>query len=54
MLRSKVAFRIRQKHNRQMKSKSTKLSIAKLCTISHRESFKQEIDIALVQWEKKR
>ena len=41
MLRSKVAFRIRQKHNRQ----------AKLSTISHRESFEQEMDSALAQWE---
>ena len=39
MLRSKVAFRIRQKHNRQGTSKPTKLNTAKLSTISHRESF---------------
>ena len=37
MLRSKVAFRIRQKHNRQGTSKPTKLNIAKLSTTSHRE-----------------
>ncbi|KAK2171071.1 hypothetical protein NP493_1105g00008 [Ridgeia piscesae] len=39
MLRSKVAFRIRQKHNRQGSSKPTKLNTAKLSTISHRESL---------------
>ena len=54
MLRSTVAFIIRQKHNRQRTSKSTILSIAKLSTISHRESFEQEMDSVLVQWEKKR
>ena len=44
MLRSKVAFRIRQKHNRQGTSKPTKLKTAKLSTISHRESLEQEMD----------
>ena len=39
MLRSKVAFRIRQKHNRQGTSKPTKLNTAKLSTTSHKESF---------------
>ena len=39
MLRSKVAFRIRQKHNRQGTSKPIKLNTAKQSTISHRESF---------------
>ena len=39
MLRSKVAFRIRQKHNRQGKSKPTKPNTAKLSTISHRQRF---------------
>ena len=39
MLRSKLAFRIRQKHNRQGTSKPTKLNTANLSTISHRESF---------------
>ena len=53
MLRSKVAFRIRQKHNRQGASKPTKLNTAKLSTISHRESFEQEMDSALAQWEEK-
>ncbi|KAK2160595.1 hypothetical protein NP493_1637g00009 [Ridgeia piscesae] len=53
MLRSKVAFRIQQKHNRQGTSKSTKLNTAKLSTISHRESFEQEMDSALAQWEEK-
>ena len=53
MLRSKVAFRIRQKHNRQGTSKPTKLNIAKLSTTSHRESFGQEMDSALAQWEEK-
>ena len=52
MLRSKVAFRIRQKHNRQGTSTLTKLNIAKLSTTSHRESFEQEMDSALAQWEK--
>ena len=37
MLRSNVAFKIRQKHNRQGKGKATKLNTAKLITISHRE-----------------
>ena len=53
MLRSKVAFRIRQKHNRQGTNKPTKLNTAKLSTISHRESFEQEMDSALAQWEEK-
>ena len=53
MLRSKVAFRIRQKHKRQGTSKPTKLNTAKLNTISHRESFEQEMDSALAQWEEK-
>ena len=52
MLRSKVAFRIRQKHNRQGTNKPTKLNTAKLSTISHRESFEQEMDSALAHWEK--
>ena len=51
MLRSKVAFRIRQKHNRQGTSKPTKLNIAKLSTTSHREGFEQEKNSALAQWE---
>ena len=41
MMRSNVAFRIRQKHNRQGTSQPTKLNTAKLSTISHRESFEQ-------------
>ena len=53
MLMSKVAFRTRQKHNRQGTSKPTKLNTAKLNTISHRESFEQEMDSALTQWEEK-
>ena len=53
MLRSKVASRIRQKHSRQGTSKPTKLITAKLCTTSHRESFEQEMDSALAQWEEK-
>ena len=53
MLRSKVAFRIRQKHNWQWTSKPTKLNITKLSTISHRESFEQEMDSAVAQWEEK-
>ena len=39
MLRSKVAFRIRQKHNWQRISKPTKLNTAKSNTISHMQSF---------------
>ena len=53
LLRLKVAFRIRQKHNRQGTNKPTKLKTAKLSTISHRESFEQEMDSALAQWEEK-
>ena len=53
MLRSNVAFRIRQKHNRQGRSKPTKLNTAKLSTISHWESVEQEMDSALAQWEEK-
>ena len=53
ILRSKVAFRIRQKHNRQGTSKPTKLNTAKLSTTSHRESFEQEMDSAVAQWEEK-
>ena len=53
MVRSKVAFIIRQKHNRQGTSKPTKLNTAKLCTISHRGIFYQEMDSALAQWEEK-
>ena len=47
MLMSKVAFRIRQKHNRQATSKPTKLNSAKLSTTIHRESLDQEMDSAL-------
>ena len=53
MLRSKVSFRIRQKHYRQGTRKPTKLNTAKLSTISHKESFEQEIDSALAQWKEK-
>ena len=53
MLRSKVAFRIRQKHNRQGKSKPTKRNTAKLSTPSHMESFEQEMDSAVAEWEEK-
>ena len=53
MLRSKEAFRIQQKHNRQGTIKPTKLNTAKLSTISHRESIEQEMDSALAQWEEK-
>ena len=53
MLRSKVVFRMRQKHNRLVTSKPTKPNIAKLSKISHRESFEQEMDRALAQWEEK-
>ena len=48
-----MAFRIRQKHNRQGTSKPTKLNTAKLSTISQREIFGQEMDSALAQWEEK-
>ena len=53
MLRSKVAFRIRQKHNRQGTSKPTKLNTSKLSSTSRRESFDKKMDSALPQWEKK-
>ena len=53
MLRSKLAFRIRQKNNMQGTSNPIKLKIAKLSTINHRESFVQEMDSALAQWEEK-
>ena len=43
MLRSKVAFRIRHKHNRQGTSKTAKLNTAKLSTISRRECFEQDM-----------
>ena len=48
-----MAFRIRQKHNKQETSKPTKLNTAKLRTISHRKMFEQEMDSALAQWEEK-
>ena len=47
MLRSKVAFRLRQKHNRQGTIKPTKLNTAKLSTISQWESLEQEMDSTL-------
>ena len=53
MLRSNVAFRVRQLHNRQGTSKPTKLILAKLSTANHRESFEQKMDSALAQWEEK-
>ena len=53
MLRSKVAFKIRQKHKRQGTSKPTKLNTATLSTISHSEIVEQEMDSALAQWEEK-
>ena len=51
MLRSNVAFRTRQKHNRQGTTKPIKLNTATISTTSHRESFEQVMDSALVQWE---
>ena len=48
-----MAFRIRQKHSRQGTSQPTKLNTAKLSTTSHRESFEQEMDSALAQWDEK-
>ena len=48
-----MALRIRQKHNRQGTSKPPKVNTAKLSTICHRESFEQEMDSALAQWEEK-
>ena len=53
ILRSNVAFIVRQKHNRQGTSKLTKLNTAKLSTTSHRESFEQEMDSDVAQWEEK-
>ena len=49
-----MAVRIRQKHNRQGTSKPTMVNIAKLITTSHRESFEQEMDSALAQWEEEK
>ena len=49
MLRSEVAFGIRQKHNRQGTSKPTKLNTAKQSTIKHKESFEQDMDSVLAQ-----
>ena len=48
-----MAFGIRQKHSRQGTSQPTKLNTAKLRTTSHRESFEQEMDSALAQWDEK-
>ena len=48
-----MAFRIRQKHNWHGTSKPTKLNTAKLRTTSHRDSFEQEMDSTLAQWEEK-
>ena len=53
MLRSTVAFRILQKHNRQGASNPTKLNTGNLSTTSHRECFEQKMDSALAQWEEK-
>ena len=47
---SKLAFRIRQQHNKQGTSKPTKLVQS---TISVMESFEQQVDSALAQWEEK-
>ena len=51
MLRSKVALRIHQEHNRQGTSKPTKFNTAKLSTTSHGESVDQEMDSAFAQRE---
>ena len=53
MLRSKVAFNLRQKQNKQGPRKPSKLNTAKLCAISHRESFGEEMDNALTKLEEK-
>ncbi|KAK2186704.1 hypothetical protein NP493_193g01006 [Ridgeia piscesae] len=53
MLRSKVAFTTRQKHNMQGTGKPIKLNTANRSTISHMESVEQEMDSALAQWEDK-
>ena len=53
MLKSKVAFRIRQKHNRLGTSNPTKLNTVILSTTSHMESFEQDMDSALIQSEEK-
>ena len=53
MLTSKVAFRIRQKHNRQGTSKPIKCNTTNLSTISHRESVEQEMESVLSHWEEK-
>ena len=53
MLRSKVAFRIRQKTTGKGQVSRLSLTLQKQSTISHRESFEQEMDRALAQWEEK-
>jgi len=52
MLRSNVPFRIQQKHKQGI-SRPTKLNTAKLSTSSNRESFDQEMNSALAQWDEK-
>ena len=49
----KSGFQNTTKDNRQGTIKPTKLNTAKLSTISHRESFEQEMDTALTQSEEK-
>ena len=48
----KSGFQNTTKAKQARASKPTKLSIAKLTTTSHRESFEQDMDSALAQWEK--
>ena len=53
MLRSKVAFSLRQKQTKRGPRKPSKLNTAKLYSISHIESFVEEIDDALTKLEKR-
>ena len=53
VLRLKEPFKLRQRAKQEGASKPTKFNTAKLSTTSHRESFEQEMDSALAQWEEK-
>ena len=49
MLRSRVIFSIRRKHNQKEAMKPVKLNTSKLRNTSHAESLVQEMDNALAQ-----
>jgi hypothetical protein len=53
MLRSKVAFHLRKRHNKQRLRKPSKLNTAKLQTITHRENLAKDMDNALEKLEHK-